>query len=236
MTTVVSVSVAGDRRHQSGARLYDADWVNRLHAMAERNITGPVRHLCLTDLAGGDMDRRIKRVEIGKWWRGQNLRHGWWAKVKLFDPDLPIERGERLLFLDLDNLVVRSLDPLLEEAVGHHLIFAPHTAPNFRPPGTVNLYSSACMSWEHGCATDLYRKWSRAVAQRLRGDQDWFATRRPKEAIFDGRHFQRLSESVREGRPRQGASVIFCVKPKNHIAAAQSPWVASIWRGFDEAA
>lgn len=233
MTTVISVCVQGDRHDQAGSRLYTGDWVNRLHAMAERNIQGQVNHLTLTDIGTG-VDARIRKFDIGPWWRKQRVKHGWWAKVRLFDPALPIPRGERLLFLDLDNLVVRPLDGLLAEADPYPLAFAPHTAPNFNPPGTVNLYSSACMVWNHGYAPDLFTAWKPGVTGRLRGDQDWFSTRRPKEAILGGRHFQRLSESVREGRPREGASVVFCVKPKNHIAAAESPWVASIWRGFDD--
>lgn len=229
MTTVVSVCVQGHRTLENGRRLYDGGWVNKLHAMADRNLTKAARHICLHDGVKG-IDRRIQGVDIGPWWRGQKLRAGWWAKVKLFDGALPIPRGERLLFLDLDNLVVASLDPILDEADPYPLAFAPHTAPNFKPPGTVNLYSSACMTWLHGYAPDLYSAWRRAHAGELRGDQDWFATKRPKEHVLDGRHFQRLSDSVRGGRPREGASVIFCVKPKNHIAAAQSPWVAGVWK------
>lgn len=233
MITILSVRVTADRHDERGRPLYRGDWVNRLHAMAERNISQPCRHLCLTDTNEG-IDSRITPIDISRWWSKLRLRNGWWAKVKLFDPDLPIlAKGDRILFLDLDNLVIRSLDGMIASVADKPIAFAPHTAPNFRPPGTVNIYSSACILWNHGAAPDLFTAWTRDVTHRLRGDQDWFATRRPNEAKIDGIYFQRLSESVRNGRPREGAAVIFCVKPKNHIAAKQSPWVAKIWKGFD---
>jgi hypothetical protein len=96
---------------------YDAGYVNRLYAMAARNLSGPFRFVCLTDDAVGvraevecrlipavplpnpRMERRRKVERV-------------WEKIGLFQPALLSELGKTILFLDLDVVVLGSLDAL----------------------------------------------------------------------------------------------------------------------------
>lgn len=81
---------------------FTASWVDALRRGL--NIWAPkgYRFVCLTD-----------DPAVGIW--GVPLKHpewpGWWAKPHIFDPGL-FRRGTRVLYLDLDTLVVGKLDDI----------------------------------------------------------------------------------------------------------------------------
>ena len=229
MIRVLSVKVRGHRRNTDGTQIYSAIWVDRLHAMIRRNLTADCRHYCLTDDPAG-IAGWIQPIDISGWWAGVEPAKGWWAKVKLFDQALPFNAGDRLIFSDLDALIIRPIDGMLAETAHFPLVFAPHTAPNFRPPGTVNLYSSCFMAWDFGHAARLFEEWTPQIMARLRGDQDWFGATMPREAVFAQRYFERVSGCMNKG-PRRDTLIVQCAKPKNHIAAGMAPWVAAAWMG-----
>jgi hypothetical protein len=233
---VVSVKVVGHRHDATGKQLYTAEWVNKLHNALAKNLSGEHTHFCLTDDPTG-LAGWIKPIDIR--WQWKTIRRqihvksgGWWAKLCLFDPNLPFTKGDRMLFSDLDNLIVGNLDPVL---FGHELdklVLAPHTAPRFRPDATVQLYSSAFMMWTHGYAGQVYTSWTPKVASRLVGDQDWIGTILPNERTFERTFFRRITSmrAFDTAQPPPEVRVIFCTKIKNHIAAEQIPWVKEYWQ------
>jgi hypothetical protein len=91
--------------------LYGPEYVNRLWAMARRHTTGPLRVVCLTD------DDRGLRSEIDAHplpplgvEHPQRTR-GKWRKVVLWGAEVPgLVTGQPALFVDLDSVVVGSLD------------------------------------------------------------------------------------------------------------------------------
>jgi len=85
-------------------------YVNRLWAMVRRHTSGPLRFVCLTD-DGRGLHPEIEVIplpDVG--WTEGIREHGWW-KVGLFAERVGDLTGNAL-FLDLDVVVVDSLDPL----------------------------------------------------------------------------------------------------------------------------
>jgi hypothetical protein len=87
-------------------RKFGPEYVNRLRAMVARHLSLPHRFVCLTDDATGlhrDVEcRAIPAADL----------HGSWNKLRLFHRDLD-DLGGRALYLDLDTVVLRGLDPLV---------------------------------------------------------------------------------------------------------------------------
>lgn len=202
---------------------YTFEWVEKLFSMLKRNCTYQnIDFYCLTDEP--KQAKGFKTIEIK---RNPSIK-GWWAKINLFNPDLPFERGQRLIFSDLDNLIVNNID----EAINFPTNFAtaPSTAPNFKPKGVITCYSSAFMVWNHGEKSEIYTEYDKSVPKFLRGDQDWIAhVLGQNELTLPREWFQRLSGCRKSGVKKE-TKVVFCVKPKNHIAAEEIPWVREMWR------
>lgn len=88
---------------------YGPEWVNRLYAMVQRNTTWDVRFVCFTDDASGIRPQvecqplpevRFDAGKIGKYW----------PKLGLMQEGLGGLAG-MTLFLDLDLVLIDSLDP-----------------------------------------------------------------------------------------------------------------------------
>ena len=98
---------------------YGPEYVNKLHNMVGRNLKRPFRLVCLTDDAAGiDPQIEVKPIPaIGfdefdqrKPW---TFAHGW-LKLTSFASPLYDLQG-RTLFLDLDIVILDSLDPFFEQ-------------------------------------------------------------------------------------------------------------------------
>jgi len=213
----LAVKVKGDRDY------YTSEWVNKLFSMLERNCTYKnIGFCCLTDDPKGiRKDAHIVNIN-----HRSGLR-GWWAKINLFNPELPFKKGQKLVFNDLDNLITNNIDAAID--LPYKFATAPSTAPNFKPEGVITCYSSAFMAWNHGEKSEIYTEFDSSVPKKLRGDQDWMARILGKnEPTMPHEWFQRLSACRKKG-PNESTKVVFCVKPKNHIAVEEIEWVRKIW-------
>ncbi len=98
---------------------YGPEYVNKLHNMVGRNLKRPFRFVCLTDDAAGiDPQIEVKPIPaIGfdefdqrKPW---TFAHGW---LKLTSFAFPLyDLQGRTLFLDLDIVILDSLDPFFDQ-------------------------------------------------------------------------------------------------------------------------
>jgi len=97
---------------------YGSDYVNTLYSMVSRNISLPYRFVCFTDDAEGIRDEvEVKPIpEIGfedfdqrKPW---TFAHGWLKLTCFADPLYDLQGPT--LFLDLDIVIVGSLDEFFE--------------------------------------------------------------------------------------------------------------------------
>lgn len=212
--TVACVRVAGNVP-------YPVEYVTRLKAMVEKHLAREHRFVCLTDRTHS-LPRDIESIEIPP----PSKMFGWWRKVELFAPG----RFEgRVLYLDLDTLIVQALDPLVDFPSSFALI---PTAGSFQPTTkhrVVKRFNSSVMVWEAGVNAQLFTDWTSAVTKRLHGDQDWIGEQWPHASMFPAEWCPRLSELNGE-RPGPDAKVVLCKVPKNEEACRRYPWVNDIWR------
>jgi hypothetical protein len=99
---------------------YGPEYVNKLHSMVSRHLHRPFRFVCLTDDGAGiDPAIEVKPIPMvgfdefdqRKPW---TFGHGW-LKLTSFASPLYDLQG-RTLFLDLDIVILDSLDPFFEQA------------------------------------------------------------------------------------------------------------------------
>jgi hypothetical protein len=199
---------------------YQVEYVTRLHAMARRWIHRPFDFVCLTDTP----DQVPEGVKASPVPQPGNLK-GWWSKIHLFAPN---RFKGRVLYLDLDTLIVAPLDPIID----YHAQFAlaPH-AGTFNGKGglqVVKRFNSSVMVWDAGTQDALYNGWTPAVASVLWGDQDYIGMMSNDGIAMPASWYPRLSEFEWPNVP-EGARVVLCKKPKNHEAAKSLKGFAEAW-------
>lgn len=216
MLTVASVFVRGEYP-------YTAEYVDRLYRMVRRWIDRPFRAVCLTDQPEV-MPEGVEPIMVEKL-----AGFAPWTKLELFNP---IRKWSgRMLYLDLDSLIVAPLGPFVDTAAEFAITHDPHgkTGKDAFRRQIVRLFNSSVMVWDGGTQTDLYTDWTPDVADRLSGDQDWIGERKPGAFAWARHYFPRISE-LGDCPPRPRETVVLCKVPKNHIAAARWPWVAEAWQ------
>jgi hypothetical protein len=143
---------------------YGREYVERLRNMVARNLTLPYQFVCLTD------DRHPIEGVRSIIQPNANYARGWWHKVHMFDPNLPL--AGRILYFDLDVVIHNDINKLAtiypSEFVGIHDFNRKFYA------NWINLNSSV-MAWNHGSQSYIWTRFkdNPREAQRLPGDQDW---------------------------------------------------------------
>jgi hypothetical protein len=199
---------------------YPVEYVEKLHAMAERSTDHVFRFVCLTDQPK-KVPATMQAIEIPN----PNPMKGWWSKIELFNPGRFIGR---VLYLDLDTLIVGNLDAIID--FPSEFALAPH-AGTFNGKGrlqVVKRFNSSVMVWDAGAADFLYRYWTPAAAQVLWGDQDYIGMMAPGAAVMPAEWFPRMSEFAWPNVPKD-AKVVLCKKPKNADAARVLTGFAEAW-------
>ncbi len=232
-----------------GEFAYGPEYVSRLHAMCARWLEPPFQFVCLSDRPHLVPPPAVA-IPVEK-------LPGFapWTKLELFNPARAWPG--RVLYLDLDVLVVRPLAAVVDARARFAITHDP--SPPARPRrvdtfgrAIVRKFNSSVMAWDGGTQTDLYTDWTPDVAARLSGDQDWIGERRradgeraytqtlrgrvpdprPVALALPRAWFPRLSELAWDavGMPRLGPAVVVLAKvPKNAEAAARWPWVRETW-------
>lgn len=192
-----------------------ARYVNCLRAAARRHIGVPFRFVCLTDDPAG------LHPEIETLPKPENA-YGWWCKLALFAPNA-FPKGERVLFFDLDTLLLANLDDL-----------AAYDGP-FAGLGCARsnrIFSSGVMAWPAGSVDYIWTEWLKAGQPILGGgDDEWIDKITRSGAIrlqprFPGFYSYKYHKCREE--PPLGARLIYYTKGvKPHNCGA--PWVAQHW-------
>lgn len=213
MITVVCVLVKG---HVP----FKVEYVTKLKAMVARHLKRPHRFVCLTDRP--EWFHMVDTIYVPS----PRPLKGWWSKIHLFDA-LNGFTG-RVLYLDLDSLVMNALDPIVDFPAPFALV---PDAGHFQGKGelkVVKRFNSSVMVWNAGVNTSLFDGWTPDVAARLWGDQDWIGEQMPDASVMPLEWFPRLSD-LGHDLPGPLAKVVLMKKPKNIIAAQLYPWVAQHW-------
>lgn len=238
MLTVTCVYVKGNYP-------YTVDYVVRLERMARRFITRPFEFVCLTDqpeaVLNASDDIGVIRVRslLGV---VPAKGEGHWQKVRLFDPTLGF--SGRILYLDLDTLIVASLDPVIDFPSSlaltedMYVVERAHLNTDRFGRQLVRRFNSSVMVWDTGTHADLWAQWTPAVAEHLSTDQDWIGQQAIDADGMPAEWFPRLGHLTKDatfaatGTPMPpDAKVILAKKPKNHLAVQQWPWVDDVWGG-----
>lgn len=135
---------------------FKPEHVQELRAGVRKHLLSDHRFVCLSDVAVPGVDT----VPLPHAWPG------WWAKICLFRPGI---FSGRVLYLDLDSVVVGSL----EEIASYNGRLA-MLSDFFEPEKP----ASGVMAWEAGEGASAYNLFvgdPRAVMGTLHGDQDWLA-------------------------------------------------------------
>lgn len=201
---------------------YSSTYVARLASMVRRNLDRDCRIVCLTDIPRL-VPKGVEAIRIVK-----PSGAGWWAKMQLFSPHVGLKG--RVLYLDLDTLVVGPLGPMVDYPEPFAL--APD-AGNFQPRNglsVVKRFNSSVMVWNAKEQAELFHRWTPDVMKRLHGDQDFIGEQCPGAATFPLAWVPRLSEIKDEGVIPEAARVVLCKVPKNIEAAARWPWFAARWQ------
>jgi hypothetical protein len=202
---------------------FTPDYVTRLASMVARHLTRPYRFVCLTDRPWL-FRPPIQTIAIAP----PGKLKGWWRKLELFNPHHARKLTGRILYLDLDTLVVKPLEPILDWPSPFALLPDAGTWKGRDGLRVVKRYNSSVMVWDAGYPRTLYQSWSPAVAAELWGDQDWIGLRWPMAATLPAAWFPRLSD-VSTGPPFGEAKVILAKKPKNIEASRLYSWFEAAW-------
>lgn len=213
-----------------GPVAYTADYVVRLQRMVQRYLLRPHRFVCLTDQPWLFADLIETIPTHGMTGVVPENGAGYWTKVKLFEP---LRFSGRVLYLDLDTLVVGDLSPIVdfrsqfaltEDALVNERA---HLDRDRYGRKLLRRFNSSVMVWDAGVADDIYTFWSRSVSERLSTDQDWIAERHPEAHAMPLAWFPRISQTSPPW-PSE-AKVVLVKKPKNHEAKERWNWFDAWW-------
>lgn len=190
---------------------YNRQDVERLRAMVKKHLSIPHRFVCLTDDSSG-MSCTTKSIPAGL--------HGWWGKMALYRPGV---LDYKTLYLDLDTLIVDSLD-FVEEYTGEFAILRDF----YRPEG----YGSGVMLWNKP-QTQIWDRWNAAGRRdHPLGDQGVVEQYAPGadrlQDLWPGK-FVSFKEHCQNGIPEGAAVISMHGWPKiEHFD--ESHWVKQVWK------
>lgn len=143
---------------------YGIEYVEKLRNMISRNISVEYQFVCLTDDPTPIKDvKLIVQPNAG-------YTKGWWHKLHMFDPSLPL--SGRILYFDLDVIICKNIDKLIKYSNDKFLgirDFNRKFHPHWRS------LNSSVLAWTHKKEQHLWKKFleNKPAAMRLHGDQDW---------------------------------------------------------------
>lgn len=192
---------------------YDHHWVNRLYRAVQKHLSVQHRFVCFTDDSSG-IACQTKPLPKG-------LR-GWNAKMALHRP---VALSGKVLYLDLDTLIVDSLD-FVAKYEGDFAILRDF----YRADG----YGSGVMLWNKP-QPQVWTRWLElGMPEHPLGDQGWMEEFVPNadrlQDVFPGK-FVSFKVHCESGElPKESAVLSFHGAPKN-CDFPREHWVTRLWLG-----
>jgi hypothetical protein len=223
---------------------YGAEYVNRLHAAIRRNTTIKYKFHCFTDNSTNlHSDIIIHSLPY-------STLEGWWHKVYLFNKNINIPVGEKIVFFDLDTLITGNIDDLLSlESADLITVRDLLTGIIMSLPSNSNNMQSCIMIWKHGGLNHIWDNFFKNIDKSIdsvkpHGDQRWIQTQvknclyiqdlLPNYIVsFKVNCLDGLPRDTRvvcfHGNPSIPESVIFTGKVWKFDITPQ-PWVLDYWK------
>lgn len=226
---------------------YTPEYVIRLEKMVRKHLKRPFKFVCLTDRPELLPSIECIRIEPTL---GSPESFGYWTKLRLFDPSIGLTG--RVLFLDLDVLVVGDLEPIVNFTGPFSRLSLIDDAASLMKRGRVGpdrygrlffrRFNSSVMVFNgDDSPKELFTDWTPWASKVFSGDQDWIGARYVSDGDLEAmpeKWFPRLSllandeQFAATGGPMpEEARVILCKKPKNHEAVERWPWFDAMWGG-----
>lgn len=213
--TLACVMVKGPRRRYTGK------WVERLRGMVARHTDRPFRTVCLTDQPK-EMPEGVEPALI----RNPGEGRGWWAKMNLFHPGMPFDG--RVLYLDLDVLVLGDLAPIIDFPADFAI--CADSAPEWQGKNELKVikrYNSSCMVWDHKARQRFFHAFKPEWMNELWSDQDALAMMSRKEMTFPPEWFTRVGPNSHPFDP--AVKIGLCIKWKNNKLEKKADWFRDYW-------
>ncbi len=215
---------------------YTVEWVDKLYRMVNKNLSTKFKFFCMTNEEG--FKEKVIRIPFKKPWRG------WWAKMELFNLNSSIG-CDSLLYLDLDTLIVSSLDPIFSwfDSQKISVAFAKQNAQG-REDGLiwekvgktrVNKYNTSTFIFSPGKTTPIfnlfYRK-SNYYQSTFHGDQDFLGYFYPNMITMPQEWFSRIGFEDYNYNPNRDnkVKVVWCIKYKNDEVLKTHDWIKEVWK------
>lgn len=204
---------------------FNVAYVNHIADSVKRNSTMPYTFVCLTDLTGKFSPNVHKIIQ---------LRHNlpkWWSKMELFAPNK--FTTERILYMDLDTMVVDNIDDILQFS-GEFMVL--------RDFNTQCELASGIIAWKNfnPRTYQIYENFMEAPQSHMNsfnGDQDFIRTVKyinpeyiqdsyPNKIISYKRDCTNNSET---SIPTNSSIICFHGKPRPH--QINNPIIKQFWLG-----
>jgi len=145
---------------------YDAEYVNVLYNMVQRNLSLEYEFVCFTeDPLGLNPDIRVEPLPAIE------SATGWWYKPLFFNPNLQLKGT--ILYIDLDVIIFNNIDNLFTYKPGTFCIIKDF---NRSLRHDWQKYNSSVFRLDIGDHPQVYENFLKDTPRhmkRLHGDQDW---------------------------------------------------------------
>ena len=201
---------------------FSDDYVYNLKSMVERNTTVPHQFVCFSD-------RELEGIKTVKLISGYK---GWWNKMQMFNTDFKL--GNRVVYLDLDTLIVDNIDWLLEYD-GMFMGIEDLGSVNEHQPELKGRLQSGVMSWDYRLNSHLWNRFtSSGESQRYRGDGEYLNHIVPKyQRDFIQKRYKGKLKSYKYQVYSEGITddlSIICFHGRPSIPQAMTETVTTGWK------
>ena len=201
---------------------FSDDYVYNLKSMVERNTTVPHQFVCFSD-------RELEGIKTVKLISGYQ---GWWNKMQMFNTDFRL--GNRVVYLDLDTLIVGNIDWLLEYD-GMFMGIEDLGAVNEHQPELKGRLQSGVMAWDYRLNSHLWNRFtSSGESQRYRGDGEYLNHIVPKyQRDFIQKRYKGKLKSYKYQVYSEGITddlSIICFHGRPSIPQAMTETVTTGWK------
>jgi hypothetical protein len=210
--------------------IYGEEHARVLKSMIARNLTLPHRFVCISD-------RAIDGVETVKIDMRTHVPRSRYAKLMTFRPDISEILGPRILQLDLDTVVVRNIDALVDRPEDLVLWRNPCFGLNRRR----TRYNTSILLYRAGTRNDIWEKFDVRrtpveMGQHTSGtDQAWVSHMAGENApywshrhgIYNAGTLQENSPTPKVALPADARIVMFPGKRDPGMSSVQKrfPWI-----------
>ena len=219
---------------------YGLDYLINLYTAVETNLSIPHNFYCLTDNVNDLGNNKIIGIELekGEQWTG------WWNKATLFSERVCSKLHEdtkRVLYIDLDTVIIGSLDKIVCEYNGLFSILSTKGLDNEGKDFT-NGYNSSIIMWNCQLNKSLHETIYQPLLYHMNIVQNfiyrfdhWLEMNIENADLLQDLYPNTILEyrhDCKDGKlPEHGLGCIvnFPLKPKPHEVVIKDPWVAKYW-------